>query len=863
MWYFIKSIIYINIICLLIKFSVEVTTTNVEDDKIIRILVERPHPLETQYKDNVLEAINDHFIQQNANNELLKGVRLEFSYCDKGKEKEPKVISMNEAESKYYNDKEYAYFLNCVIGSIKDSKYDLLLLNDKFIYSDLSFVENVKIEELFGFRKLHNYYYDISEYTRNLNLSFHDRKIIIDGKYNKDVTYGLPFDFNFDVLYYHDDTSRINNLSFNSWDDLLMWDYPANNTVTSNGESDSSSNNTVTSKGGSGSSSNNTVTSKGGSGSSSNNTVTSKGGSGSSSNNTVTSKGGSGSSSSNTITSKGGSGSSSNNTITSKGGSGSSSNNTITSKEESGSSSNNPITSKEESGSSSTNIITSNEESVSSSDNPVTSKEEPGSSSDNTIASKEGSGSSSDNTISKRDQLSEYEAPLSVPLKNQEQLLNTLTEYVSEKKNLTLKVKTFMKYHHYFYDDQSGELYHDFRNFVENCSGLSIPDILEVGNTLATQSFLQKKKKYFKGKMSHYPYFKQFSNITFSVMLPPKRFSVVEEHYLVLNKHSKKNKDMLFEIMLQLTSKEMQLFRTKFGYIPTFDMALRDTDETVHTYCQNRTDLCQMIQDMESIRMQKIFKKDKFCVTFMEIRLLLPTAIRNFLINNDVSSIITSFRNSMEAKLFHFKHPDIYTIGFYILSFVFAVLLTFIIVLVYRNRNHPYLKVISPIFCILVMIGLISNSFTPMLITHITSPLICRILYVQGIVSRTLIFVPLFTVVFRIFCIYNNTSKVTFGKKFNDKRLLLIIGIVLIFMLTFSVVIACKKEFYIITLGDINNVRYLKCYHNGSKLHLVIALIYYGLFVSKKKRKKKEMEYINNKKYFLKKNTIERKKIKD
>jgi len=822
MWYFIKNIIYINIICLLIKFSVGVTTTDVEDDKIIRILIEKPHPLENQYKDDVLEAINNHFMQQNVNNKLLKNVRLEFSYCDKERENKSKEIPKEEAENKYYNDREYVNYLKCVIGNAQDSKYDLLLLNDKFIFSDLSFVENVKIEELFGFRKLHNNYYDITKNTQNHDLSFHERKIAIDGKYTKDIIYGLPYDFNFDVLYYHDDASRINNLSINSWDDLLSMDYPSNITLV--GDQISLPNPTIPSTVGAAASPNTTITSKVGSAPSSNPTIPSKAGPAISPDTTIPPKA-----------------------------------EPIPSGEEPVAPPHNTMASGEEPVAPPHNTMASGEEPVTPSDTRIasreapvappppnhktTSKEEPAASPNTTIPSKDGSSSvptsttsagsepsTSSSTKSRRDQLSEYDAPLSIPLKDQEQLLNMLVEYVSEKKNLTLKVKTFMRYHQYFYDEQSHELYKGFRNFVENCSGLSIPDILNVGYTSGSQSFIRKEKKYFKGKMSHYPFLKNFSNITISVALPPKRFSVVEEHYLVINKHSKKDKEMLFEAMLQLTSKEMQLFRADYGYIPTFDMALQDTDEAIHAYCQNHTELCQMIQDIESIRMQKIFKKDKFSVTFMEIRLLLPTAIKNFLINNNVNSIITSFRNSMEAKIFHFKHPDIYTIGFYILSFVFALLLTFIIVLVYKNRNHPYMKVISPIFCILVMVGLIANSFTPMLITHITSPLICRILYVQSIVSRTLIFVPLFMVVLRIFCIYNNTSKVTYGKKFNDKRLLLIIGIDLLFMFTFSMIIANVKEFYIITLGDINNVRYLKCYHDGTKLHMLTGIIYYGFF---------------------------------
>jgi len=777
MRYFIKNLFYIYICILITCFVSEVTTAAIatatnpdETEKVIKILIEKPHPLEIQYKDDVLSTINNHFMQQNFDNDILRNVRLEFSYCDKGNEDESQKVSKNEVTSKYMNDSEYVNYLKCVIKHSQDSEYDMLLLDDKFLFSDLSFVENIRIEEIFGFRKLYKNYVDLSSYSLNHDLSFHNRKIMIDGKYNKEIIYGLPYDFDFDVLFYHDDTSHIGNLPLESWDDLLKMGSSIN-TLPENLNSPSPTNLSTDKN-------NETPSTK-----NTNNTISS---------NTPSVE--------RNITSPGNQSSKQNNTTSS------SSSNTQSSK---------------------ANSISSN-----------TPTEKNNSIAD-TVSNDKQAKDKRDN-LSQTSSLSEnFNAPLSIPLNDRNQLLSLLVEYISEKRNLTFAEKTTnRKYYEYFYDTQSYDLYRDFRSFVENCSGLSIPEILNVKYKEALQSFVSGEKKFFKGKMSHYPYLKKFSNITFSTTLPPKRFSVVNEHFLVINKHSKKNMDMLVEAIFQLTSKEMQYFRTSLDYLPTYNMSLGATDEVVGAYCQDHMDLCQMIDEMDEIHVQKTFKKDKFSVTFMEIRLLLPLAMKKFLENNNINSIIKSFTNIMEVKIFRFKYPDSYTIALYILLFIYVVFLSFVIYLVYRNRKHPYLKVISPDFCILVMIGLITNSFTPVLLTHITSTFVCRFIYVQGVVSRNLIFIPLLTVVLRIYCIYNNKSRVTFGKQLNNKRLLRYIGFFLLFFFIGSMIIAIVKEFYIITLGDINNIRYLKCYHHGTKFHVIAGAIYYTIIVSIKKNKK-------------------------
>jgi len=668
MYCFIFNIIFINIVIFLINYSTEVTAKNVNDNKIndnaIRIIIKKPQHNEKQYSEENLLALKNHFISSNVNNTLLNNYKLEFHYCSDVYKAEVNRTRISQRQimdnSIFLKDKEYVNYLQCIIDSSYSQDYDLLLLDDRFLFSDTSLIENIQLEDYFNFRHIYKNYLNLTTYINLQELEYHNPKVVKDGMLDKYSLYGLPFELDFDLLYYHNEVQQLENLSPEklTWEKLLDPNFP-----------DSTSNSN-----------------------------------------------------------------------------------------------------------------------------------------------------------------SKFKSLFGLPLGDNNELLNLFIEYFSDKKNLTTE-RIQRKADYFDKKKENDNIFVSFKNFVEKSSNSDIDDILGENFDTVLTSFINKENKVMKGKASHFAYLKSLSNITVSSTLPPKYFSAITEKYLVINNHSLKEKKLLVEVAKQLTSKEMQLYRAQnFEYIPTLDVTRDDPD--IKNYCSSHSFFCHSIQQMEPIHMKSMFEKTKYKITFLEIRLLLPEALKQFLRDGDVKSIAITFDNIMNVKMYNIGSPNIYfTILFVIMAF-FVIYMIIILFLVYKYRDHPYLKVISAIFCMMALIGLISNAFTPILLTHITSSTLCKFIYIHGIVSRTLIFMPLFAVVFRIFCIYTNKSKVSFGKKLDDKRLFIGIISILLVGIVIGGITIYFREFYIITIGNITDQVALRCYHKGTLSHIIFGFIYYSLIVS-------------------------------
>ncbi|ORX44513.1 hypothetical protein BCR36DRAFT_406368 [Piromyces finnis] len=414
--------------------------------------------------------------------------------------------------------------------------------------------------------------------------------------------------------------------------------------------------------------------------------------------------------------------------------------------------------------------------------------------------------------------------PLGLAFGYDDELLNIFAEYTYSNYNFLEEKDTNFEI---FYNDTSKELFHSFKEFVSKSSSLPMEKLLNTTIENAYNSFVGDESIFFKGKASHYKSLVQrnkvFNNEKISALLPPNNYSVLIKKYVIINKN----------IALQLTSKKMQLYKAKqFGSIPTFNIAQRHRDYSIESYFQNNAILGNFLEKMNRIYIKDIFKS-RYAAPFMETRLFLPQDLRNYLIQDDLPSIINVFENIKNLVMKRSDHKEISFLFLYIPMIVFTFVSFLVMHLVYKYRKHPNLKVFSPHFCNLVIFGYVMDIIlTPYFMIQDNSIFKCQVQYIYETVVTILILLPLVAITFRIYSIYNNKSKLINGNKLDNQHLFIYILLFLSIMtITVTGITLFFLKFYIISYGNIDTYRLATCdYDGGNGYELIERLIYTILF---------------------------------
>jgi len=357
-----------------------------------------------------------------------------------------------------------------------------------------------------------------------------------------------------------------------------------------------------------------------------------------------------------------------------------------------------------------------------------------------------------------------YQA-FTIPLAYDENLLNYFIEYISNHYNLTKENDP--NYYKVFYNDSSVDLFESFLSHTKIFSN----DTLDIQTPEESmQMFLDDESLFFKGKASYAYILHDISGI--SSTLPPKFISAKYGNYLTINSLSNIDENILIELAVELTSKEMQLFRAKyFGSIPTFDFS---KDSIVESYCEMNEEICYQLKNIKSINSRDIFKS-KYSSTFFEVGLSIPYYIFGGLYTEDFTDTIFVFKYTFEMLT---TQTGIFGILSIITVTLFSILFFVVMFLTYRFRKNPYIKVISPVFCNIIIIGCIC---------HIMKILLCLPPYSNGKVkfefinenlSTDLLYMPILGIVYRIYKIYNSNSFAV--KHLSDKKLLVIVFLILL-----------------------------------------------------------------------------------
>lgn len=391
--------------------------------------------------------------------------------------------------------------------------------------------------------------------------------------------------------------------------------------------------------------------------------------------------------------------------------------------------------------------------------------------------------------------------PIKISLSEDHNMLNFFVEYAYTRYNLTEDYDP--NYFHVFYNDTAESFYQSFYDLVSNYTEGDMLETLMLTQDEAMASFLHGDSLFFKGKASHHAMLQDISTQAYGMTLPPRHFSVVTEKFLVINQFSPIDPKVLVKAAGQLTSKAMQRLRAeKFGSIPTFDMSQRESDPDIESYCQSHETLCHYLGTMNRLYVKDLFTL-KYSPPFYEIIVLLVPIIKTYLREYNLPKMIFSFKNINELITFGL---GIYGVLAYVFTIAIALCTSFMAFLVYKYRKHPYLKVISPSFCIMIIIGCTLSSLKILQNLPPYSELRAKFDLIYTTVSTNLIYIPMFSVTYRIYRIHNTST--VLSRALTNKNLMIGTTVAIAISVIFRLCAMFTQEFYCLPFGSLRSPRF-------------------------------------------------------
>jgi hypothetical protein len=420
---------------------------------------------------------------------------------------------------------------------------------------------------------------------------------------------------------------------------------------------------------------------------------------------------------------------------------------------------------------------------------------------------------------------------LSVAFGEKDELLDLFIEYTETKYDNFYNNEN--DHFDLFYGEKSTELFNSFKEFIKKSSGKDIKEYLSTTYIDAYNSVFSKNEgAIFKGKASNYNSIAQLNNanqaVSILASLPPKNYDVTNVKFIVINKKSKIDKNLLIETAKTLTSREMQLQRSEMiGSIPTFNFKSNNED-----YCKtNSSEICEFIKKIKPVDIKKVFDSRE-STSFMEVRSTVPEVLLKFILDEyNVKYVTNVFSNIKFLILDKPENWGYLVFGTYlpfVLSFAFISTMMYY---TYKFRNSPHIKYLSPGFCIIILVGLVMNSSIPFVHTFIKNNALAQFNYVYDTINTILFFLPMLFVTYRIYSIYNNTTNYNLGEKLNNKSLYTLFGIIFTIWTGYSILVCIFTDVYVEVGGDILDCR--RTYYNFvfDNEERIIYRIYYILCI--------------------------------
>jgi len=178
-----------------------------------------------------------------------------------------------------------------------------------------------------------------------------------------------------------------------------------------------------------------------------------------------------------------------------------------------------------------------------------------------------------------------------------------------------------------------------------------------------------------------------------------------------------------------------------------------------------------------------------------------------------------------------------------------------IICLIFKYKEHPILKIYSPMFCILIIIGMVIGINDVSYAFNIENVKLCKINYVIETLGTDMTLFPMVAVTYRIYKILTNKSKVSVDRNLNSRIVIFfIVGLSL--MLMYSAFCAFHMlDFFLSSQGTIKTFRHPECDYS-SNLNLLesierrineliyVFLVYMVVRTAKVSKKFGEFKYV-------------------
>jgi len=440
-------------------------------------------------------------------------------------------------------------------------------------------------------------------------------------------------------------------------------------------------------------------------------------------------------------------------------------------------------------------------------------------------------------------------APLKVALGVETDLLGFFVEYVSNYRNFNKEYDS--NYYDTFTNKTGDELIKKFHDLAHKYAGENIHDTSYLKRDKAFQAFQAKNSTFLRGKASlNDIVWGKDPNVSFS--LPPKNTSNLFHRYLVTNKSLVDKKlpaKVYAEIAKVLTSKEMQLFRAeKFGGIPSFDLSKKNSDKQIKSYCEKFSKMCEYLETLNKVYIKDIFKPSKYSVPYFEVECFLPLKLRYYLNSGSQEDF-----DVIKHVLYHIAYLVTSGIGFNWYIFFSCVFIILSVALsfgtmYYTNKfkDHPSIKIISPLFCNMIVFGCTMSIIKPLFRLPPYSLFKIRFGLIYNTVNYGLIYIPMFMVTYRIYRIFK--VKTVLSNALTNKKLMIITIILISASTIYRMVIAFSSTVYYKMTGGVREIRMPYAYYSKNKVDSDVYFTYNNVIVSKKKKKKKKKIKIIKKK---------------
>jgi len=209
----------ISLSTLLVLSASALPVTN-PTDKEIKIYTRVPDNLETPKWNEYCSSMKNFFTTTVTENSTLLGYDIGFYYDE------------SELFDKV-STKDYESHVNSLVNKLKSSDYDIFVLDENFLFAENSNIQSEYVEKSFG-SEIHKMYVDLTANISKEELSFHDADILSYGYYDNRL-YALPYERDFDVLFYRNNNSNLGTIDMMniSWDQLVTMNSEAASNVLS------------------------------------------------------------------------------------------------------------------------------------------------------------------------------------------------------------------------------------------------------------------------------------------------------------------------------------------------------------------------------------------------------------------------------------------------------------------------------------------------------------------------------------------------------------------------------------------------------------------------------------------------------